>query len=371
MVSFNRIINTFLLSILILLLCSCESKFRNNTKSDYRLITDMSGRIVQIPTEIKSIIALKPGALRFVTYLDAADKVIGIEGHEKRRQVPYLMAHPELRELPIIGAGNIAEPELITALDPDLIICTYTTAGEADDLQNKTGVPVFTINYGDFNENIDTVFSALSLMGKVLKKEERADSLITYIKFLISDLNERTREPSENNDISIYICGIAYKGSHGLNSTEPHYAPFTFVNANNIASYLGEVTSSPRAWLENAFIDKEQIIKWNPDKIFLDASGKTLLNKDLSNESPFYFTLDAIKNRELYVVMPHNWYTINYATVLCNAYFVGKVLNEENFSDITIEEKVDEIYTFFVGKPVYNKMKEKYGGYRKLDTNSL
>ncbi|MCK4406343.1 MAG: iron ABC transporter substrate-binding protein [Bacteroidales bacterium] len=371
MVSFNRIINTLLLSILILLLLGCGTKFKNDIKSDYRSIKDMSGRTVQIPSEIKSIIALKPGALRFVTYLDAADKVIGIEGHEKRRKVPYLMAHPELRDLPLIGTGNIAEPELITALNPDLIICTYTTAGKADDLQNKTGIPVFIINYGDFNENIDTVFSALSLMGKVLKKEERADSLITYIKFLISDLNERTNKITVNNDISVYIGGIAYKGSHGLNSTEPHYAPFTFVNAGNIASYLGEVTSSPRAWLENAFIDKEQIIKWNPDKIFLDASGKTLLNKDLSNESPFYHTLDAIKNCELYVVMPHNWYTINYATVLCNAYFVGKVLNEENFNDIEIKNKADEIYTYFLGKPVYEQMKEKYGAYRKLDTNSL
>jgi len=322
---------------------------------------------VSIPDTINRVIALGPGALRYLVYMDQQNKIIAIEGNEKRRFVPYLQAHPKLVKLPQVGTGNIFETELLSIQKPDVLICTYMNRGKGDDLQKKTGIPVILLNYGDFNQNIEVTFDALKFLGKVFYNENRADSLINYIKKNISDLENRTKNFPENKKESVYIGGVAYKGSHGLNSTEPMYAPFRFVNAKNVAGGQGEVTSSPKAWFENAIIDKEKIISWNPKKIFLDVSGNELLRIDLSESSPFFNTLDAIKNSELYFVLPHNWYTINFENILCNSYYIGKVLYPNNFADIEIEQKADEIYFNFLGKAVYQNMKEKFGGFRKIE----
>ncbi|AKB36587.1 Iron(III) dicitrate-binding protein [Methanosarcina siciliae C2J] len=47
--------------------------------------------------------------------------------------------------------------------------------------------------------------------------------------------------------------------------------------------------------------------------------------------------------------------------MLANAYFVGKVLYPALFEDINPEAKANEIYTFFVGKPVFSELNGQYG----------
>jgi len=53
------------------------------------------------------------------------------------------------------------------------------------------------------------------------------------------------------------------------------------------------------------------------------------------------------------VSFPYNSYNTNYETVLADAYFIGKTLYPDRFADVDPVEKADEIYTFFVGKPVF------------------
>ncbi|MDZ7740428.1 MAG: iron ABC transporter substrate-binding protein [Bacteroidota bacterium] len=341
-----------------LMLFSCGS--RDDKKPEGRMITDASGIEVMVPGEINSIIALRPGALRLLAYLGATDKVIAVEENEKRRTVPYLFANPHLKELPIIGSGNIAEPELLASYDPDIILATYLTPGEAAELQSKTGVPVVVLDYADFNERRGDLFKTIEFLGKLIQREERADSLISYIKNTITDLKKRSGKTNK----TVYIGGIAYRGAHGITSTEPHYAPFSLLNLNHVAGGLGEVTSSPRAWIENAFIDIEQLIEWNPDYIFLDAAGRVMWEEDLQKDA-LQNSLEAFQRENLYTVLPHNWYTTNYENILCNAYYVGKIIYPEAFSDVEIKDKCNEIYRTFLGKPVYDSMAMKFNAYKK------
>ncbi|MCF8235600.1 MAG: ABC transporter substrate-binding protein [Bacteroidales bacterium] len=328
-----------------------------------KAVTDALGREVMIPEKIETVIALRSGALRLLAYMDATDRVIAVEGNEKRRTVPYLFANPRLKELDVIGTGNLAEPELLAMHQPDLILTTYTTAGEAEELQQKTAVPVVVLDYGDFNENIDRFYNTLDFLGRILNKQKRADSLKTFIEECIVDLDRRTKGLTHRSNV--YVGGIAYCGAHGIASTEPRYAAFRMVHANNVAAGLGEVTSSPKAWLENAFIDPEQLIEWNPDKFFLDISGRTVWEEDLQNTA-LASSLQAIQGNELYTVLPHNWYTINYENILCNAYYIGKVMYPEAFEDIELRKKCDEIYKNFLGKGVYAEMMEAFDAYRQI-----
>jgi len=70
--------------------------------------------------------------------------------------------------------------------------------------------------------------------------------------------------------------------------------------------------------------------------------------------------LSAVKNGRVYGVLPYNFYNINYETVFADAYFIGKILYPDRFADIDPAEKADEIYTFFVGQPVFDELNSEY-----------
>ena len=51
----------------------------------------------------------------------------------------------------------------------------------------------------------------------------------------------------------------------------------------------------------------------------------------------------------------------NIGTAIADAYACGKVLYPDKFSDVNLPKKADEVYTFFLGKPVYQRMKKDFG----------
>ena len=71
-------------------------------------ITDLTGREVEVPATVNSVVAIGPGALRLVVYAGGAPMVAGIEQFEQNSAVgrPYWLANPELAELPVIGQGG-------------------------------------------------------------------------------------------------------------------------------------------------------------------------------------------------------------------------------------------------------------------------
>ncbi|MHA1371475.1 MAG: iron ABC transporter substrate-binding protein, partial [Promethearchaeota archaeon] len=115
-----------------------------------RTITDGLGRSVNIPSNPQRIVGINAGTLRLLCYLDLVDKIAGVETIENTSAVrPYNFAYPELGNLPIIGPTFGGDPELIVSVNPDVIFATYMEVGDADTLQQQTGIPVVVLNYGD------------------------------------------------------------------------------------------------------------------------------------------------------------------------------------------------------------------------------
>ena len=328
----------------------------NGTSGKTVKIKDMLDRTVKVPEKVEKVVGIEAGALRLLVYLNCSDKVVGVEDVEVDGGKPYNYAHPELAKLPSIGPQHGGDAELIIAQQPDVIFWTYATVEKANELQEKTGIPVVALDYGDLDDNKDIFYECLRLVAKVMNKKDRAEELISYIDNTIKDLNDRTKDIKTEQKQKVYVGGVSYYGNHGILSTEPKYSPFAYINANNVASEIG---------LEHADIDKEKLIEWDPEIIFIDETGLYLVQEDLKDEA--YASISAVKNGELYGVMSYNWYTINFATVLANAYYVGKVLFPTNFTDIDSEKKADDIYQTFVGKGVYQDMKDLYGGFKKLE----
>ncbi len=333
-------------------LSSCGNTDRPAT-GDPVVVTDLLGREVVVPDNIERIIGLRAGALRLLVYMDAVQLIAGVEQSEKRGKKPYLKAYPELMQLPSIGPAMGGDAEMILNAQPDVIFITYTTRQDADMLQRKTGIPVVALECTDLGTDNETLFASLKLIGQVINKEERADLLISYITNNINELEKRTSKVSKYNKPSVYTGGLSYSTSYGISATHSRFAPFMFVNANNVASSIDERLTSH---VRGTFVDIEKLMLWNPDYIFIDESGLQMVRKDINKKPVLRSSLKAIKNNNIFCLLAYNNYATNYEYVLLNAWYIGKQLYPAEFEDININKKAEELLYQFYSKNVADKL---------------
>ncbi|SLM31906.1 conserved exported hypothetical protein [Desulfamplus magnetovallimortis] len=332
-------------------------------KTDHITITDMAGRTVSVPHDPAKIACIGPGALRLIVYLQAQDKVAGVEDMEKMNPVgrPYWLAHWELETLPRIGPGGPAginkkpDMEALLAVSPDVVFVTYMDATLADDVEKILGIPLVVLSYGAFATFDKAVYEALEIAGRVLNREKRAAAVVAYIESLRTDLHKRTGDIPADQKPGVYVGGIGYRGAHGIESTEVSYIPLQWNHATNLAEQIPSRIGS------HVFADKEILLGLNPDVIFIDGGGLAMVTEDFRKKPEYYQALKAFQNRRIHILLPFNFYTTNIGTALADAYAIGNILYPEKFTDLEPEQKADEIYTFLVGKPVYGEMKKEYG----------
>jgi len=329
--------------------------------TDKITVTDMGKRVVEVPSNPQRIICLSPGTLRLIVYLEAAERVVGVENFEKTIPTgrPYILAHPELKKLPTVGPGGPGginkEPDLEAVLKvrPDVIFVSYMERSNADALQKKLGIPTVILTHGRFASFDELMYDSLRVAGKILKAEQRAEDVISYIENTRKDLQMRTKEIPEADKPSVYVGAVGYKGVQGIDSTLADFTPLEWVRAKNLAT-----TISPRGHL---FIDKEKLLEWNPDIIFIDGGGLNLVKQDYQKKPGFYNGLNAFRSRKVYVVYPFNYYVTNVSTAVADSYAVGKILYPNRFADIDLKTKSDDIYKFLYGKALYSQMEKDFG----------
>lgn len=326
-------------------------------QSAVKEVTDALGRKVVVPASISRIYPLRAGVLRLICYLQSADKVAYIELNEKKRTVPYLMAYPGLRNLPVLGVGNNVDPEHLAVSDTDIVIATYMSAQEADALQHKSGKPVFVINYGDLVDMKQDFYSGIQLLGTLLDKPERADSLARFIEDNLGELDRRIQNRNKSNPTA-YIGGIAFNGAQGITSTRVRYPPFYYLGIESPADSVAAVQEAIGAGQKNTLLDAEQLLAWDPAYIFLDAAGRDIWRHELTR--PAFRALTARRTGQVFTVLPFNWHTINYENLLCNTWFIGKTLYPEAFADVSTEEKSREIIHRFYSADIFDEVRKTY-----------
>jgi len=339
----------------------------NNRDSDKTLeITDVTGRQIAVPANPDKVICSGSGCLRLLTYLDAHDRIVAVDGIEVKGSPidarPYAIANPEFKTYPVFGEfRGYDNPELIAGLNPrPQVIFKMQPGGgiRPDKLTGKTGIPVVALIYGNLTYNREVLNRSLELMGDVVNQQERANEVIFYIDSLINDL--KTRVAAETSSPTCYIGGLGQSGPHGIQSTDAAFAPFDFLGLSNVAKQALE-----NQQVSHLNVAKEQIIAWNPDVIFIDIStlrlGGDINALEQLRSDPSLKSLNALQNNQIYGLFPTYSYNQNIEVVLANAYFIGKTIYPERFSDIDPMEKAEEISVFLNGNPSFGKLNEMFG----------
>ena len=332
-------------------------------------VTDAFGREVSIPENPEKIAVVGSGSMRYFVYLGIdLDDVCAVDYQDSKLNIqtvnvrPYALANPEILEIPEVGpAKGVVDNEKLLMSGADILFmggASSSNAEVANEIQEKTGVPVVMFYTGNYVTDAEKIQATLLMLGEILGKEQRAKDLIAYFDAVEDDLQKRVKGLSA--DETVYVGGVAYNGVHGLDGTDPTYYPFAVLNLKNAASEVSSVSQTGYAQ-----ISKEKLLEWDPDFIIVDlatltaAEGGALV--ELKND-PSYKELTAVKNNMVYTVNPHTAMNVNHETTLANAYFIGKLLYPEQFEDIDPVKKADEIYSFVVGEPVFELLKENVEG---------
>ncbi|WKY48161.1 iron ABC transporter substrate-binding protein [Eubacteriaceae bacterium ES3] len=362
-----RFISIVLVMVMVFALSGCttaETTESQTTEGGFA-VTDVTGRTVEFGSVPETAVAIGVGALRLYTYVGNVEDLVGIEEIDQKSFVgkPYVIANRELfLELPVIGTGGpnaTIDPEQILSVEPDVIFTTLATdASTADELQSKTGIPVVALISGSTCLFDDTLYQSLELIGDVTGNSGKSEEIIASIKDYEKDLNMRTEGIEESTKLTSYVGALGSKGPQGIESTRAEYPPFVAVSAKNVVDETGTSGS--------LMIDKEQLLEWNPNTIFIDYDGIEKVYENTAANSEYYEALEAFKNGEVYNILPYILYGTNIEVAIADAYYIGKVLYPDKFTDVEPDQIMDEVSENLLGEAVYEQMVADYGTFGKM-----
>ena len=325
-----------------------------------RVIVDSMGRSVEIPADVQRIVCVGVGALRYTCYVGGADRVVGVEDYETKPGMSRLYNYvnfDRFQDLPVTGTNGEPFVEEIINVEPQVIVMSAYAKQDPDELSQKTGTPVVVVPGSDTTLD-KKAYTTIRILGELYGQEDRAAALTEYLRQIQQDLEQRTASIPDDQKPSCYVGGVSFKGHHGFEGTEAYYGPFELIHANNLANTTGQT---------GAFdIDTEQVLAWDPDVIFVDFNGMSLIKDDYAANSAFYNSLTAVKEGKVYSQISFRYCASNLDTALADAYYAATILYPEQFADVDLEAKIGEIYEHLLGSNPYNDQKEAGYAFRPV-----
>lgn len=401
----KKLLALFLAFVMLLSLCACGAKTEQPTEPKETVaeptqteaqdtpdeteaapaevtVTDMIGREVTVtPGSYTRVVCIGAGALRMYSYIGDVNLLAGVEDIDnttlsERPMMfdsvarPYVLAYGDVfNTLPSCGVGGpmaqAAEAEKILSCNPDIVISEFEDVEKSDALQEQLGVPVITLSAGSKGVFDDKFYGSMSLLGKVFGEEEKAAQLVTYVQDEAAAISARVADISEEEKPSVYICGLGNWGTTDHLMTAENYVSFEIAGVKNVLKDLGIQGIGP--------IEEEKFVELGEqmDIIIMDAAAVKNI-KPLYAEDPTMFdTCKAWTEGEVYLEMAYNAYYTNYEIALINTWFIAKTVYPEQFADIDLTAKTNEVTKQFLGAELADAIfacPSSFGGYQKIDT---
>lgn len=272
-------------------------------ESKTRVITDMAGREVEIPTEVDRIFGTGTVAT-IALYTMNPEKIVGLNSELTELEEKYLV--DTYKNLPVLGSYKGADSgndEEVLAADPQVIISMGNIderwVTEADEAQEKLGVPYLMVD-GD----LENLAESYRFLGQVFGEEERAEELAKYCEDMIEEVKAIANNIPEEEKVSVY-----YGASQGALTTNVtgsiHTQAIDLIGAINAADVEVEKMSG------KVEVSMEQVLNWNPDMIIAtkgigneEGAYEEILNGDT------WSTIKAVEEGHVYAIpnAPFNWF---------------------------------------------------------------
>lgn len=267
--------------------------------------TDMAGRTPPVPSVAKAVYSTSPVGEIFV-YTLAPDRVKGVCWTLRAREIPWLL--PAYTKLPVLGGwfgkSGTANMEQIAKVAPDLILSAgladAQAAATADKLQTTTGIPVAV-----FDEALTRIDTTWRLLGKLLGREARADTLAREARRILTETVQRRDARKRTRRWRVYYA----QGIKGL-ETDPSGSPHT-----ELLDWLGIQNVAEVPLLKGygrARVSLEQLLVWDPDWILVNQDHHDGPANTLSElkRNPLWKELRAVREGRIVRIPDHpfNWF---------------------------------------------------------------
>lgn len=269
-----------------------------------RTITDMAGRQVTVPGEIKKVFATSPVGTILV-YTLAPEKLAGWNYDLNDKEKKFIL--PEYQKLPNLGgwyAKNTASIEEILKIHPEVILSMgymdNTARSQADQIQQQLRIPVVMVD-GELTK----LDQAYEFMGDLLGDKQRGRELASYCLDTINEVAAKVKTLPADKKVRVYYA----EGATGL-QTDPaasqHTQVLDFVGGINVAAIPPE--RGPGG-MGMSSVSLEQVLSWDPDVILSwNVAQGGAYEKILKD--PKWQSLKAVQSKRVYQVPhgPFNWF---------------------------------------------------------------
>ncbi len=294
-----------------------------------RTITDMAGRQVTIPTEIKRIATLGsvPVVNSFVFTLGEQDKIVnGLPPFARNnpRWKYQLIFAPELKDKPMMqGDQYMPNLEELFMAAPDVIFVmedTYLTMLE------EKGLNVVFLSWREPED----VKQVITLMGDVLNKQEQAAKYCAHFDNTIKLIAEKVAAVPEKTPV---LFSELSQLSQSLLIVD------WWINAAGGIS----LTDDGRT-VEGYNFTMEQLLKWDPEVLFVPNAKEY----DLAFSDERFKNIRAVKNNRVYLspIGAHTW-AYRTAEQPLTVLWAATSIYPEVFKDVDLEKEVQSFYSEF------------------------
>jgi iron complex transport system substrate-binding protein len=268
-----------------------------------RTITDMAGREVTIPINVKSVFSRCPMGT-ILTYTLNPDKMAGINWKPTTFERKYL--NDRYQKLPVLGgwfATKEANVEEIIKIAPDILLFSaanptknQAVIDRANRVQETLGIPTVM-----FDSGLLKLPAIYRFAGMVLGESQRAEKLAAYVEDMLLEISKFVATIPENKKVRVYYA----EGKNGL-LTDPsgslHSELIDFVGAINVAD-IKEIEG--KGGMGRAQVSLEQLFAWDPEIILAcHDKGFTAESSTYRNilKDPMFASLKAVKNKMLFEI---------------------------------------------------------------------
>ena len=267
--------------------------------AEARQITDMAGRRVTIPDEIRKVFGASPPATYMVYAFDPA-LVAGLNFPFNPSEKPY--SDPRLHQLPLIGwfgQGRTVNLETLLRVRPDITLVWRRQESAIFEKIERTLKPLnIPIVYIVFDSIADYP-AVFRFLGELFGRQERGRALSSYAEQSLSEVARVRAAIPDTDRVSVYYA----EGADGL-STECHVS----MHAQLIPLSGGD--NVHRCEVRSTYgmqkISMEQLLQYDPQVI---VSHEPLFFDRVATD-PKWRNLRAVRDGRVYRIprTPFNWF---------------------------------------------------------------
>lgn len=317
----------------------------SNSVSDVKTIIDGYGDPVEVPAEIKSIVATMwpvPSVVFAVTGRTDVIKTMAVGSMEAYDISMFKVLGPGLENVPTncLDSSNDITFEELAKVEPNVVLCNQAVYDELGEQIRAIGAVPVRFKFGEFSD----VHELIRIIGELFDCEERAQKLIDYQKSILDYLESKTAEqPIESEKPSVLYMTRGGDGEYQVVCPKHLGCKYiTLAGGRTVTEELAEEGTTAKVGIE-------QILAWNPDVILLsnfdDFTPADFTEGEFANE---WSKVNAVKNHRVYKtpIGIYRWDTQNIEAPLM-VEWLAKVLNPEIYTEFDIEENLTSFYKDF------------------------